>query len=203
MESIESFLATLQQQSDSETVTNPYRQSHCVENLRHYLTAMQQERPTLLLVGEAPGYKGCGITGIPFSSGKLFQQVDHPFLKKLRNFLILPKIESENTASMVWRYLAEREITPLFWNACPFHPHPAGNRQKNRAPNRSEVAAGIHYLQAMVQLFRPQQIAGVGHAGTNCARQAFPEREVCYIRHPSYGGKIDFITGMDQINAIG
>ncbi len=199
MKGIETFLTMLQQQPNSEMVTNPYLQSHCVENLRSYLKLMKRERPRLLLVGEAPGYKGCGITGIPFSSGKLFEQVDHPFLKKLKNSLLLPKIEAENTASIVWRFLVEQQMTPLFWNAYPFHPHPAGNREKNRAPNRQEIAEGVRYLQAIERLFKPQQIAGIGRAGTACAERAFPEYTISYIRHPSYGGKSDFVVGMRQV----
>lgn len=199
MEQLEGFLAALQQQSDSETVTNPYRQPYCVDNLRHYLKLMKKERPRLLLVGEAPGYRGCGITGIPFSSGKLFEQVDHPFLKKLKNSLVMPHIESENTAAIVWRFLKEYEVTPLFWNAYPFHPHPAGNREKNRAPNRKEIAQGVTYLQMIDRLFKPEVIAGVGRAGTACATQAFPEYEIRYVRHPSYGGKSDFIAGMERL----
>lgn len=199
MSSIESFLRRLQQQPNSDTVTNPYRNAHCVDNLRHYLQLMKQQQPKILLVGEAPGYKGCGLTGIPFSSGKLFQQVDHPLLKKLKSSLVLPQLESENTASIVWRYLAERQVTPLFWNAYPFHPHPSGNRQKNRAPNRREVEAGGWYLQQMVALFSPEQVAGVGHAGTNCARKVLENYTINYIRHPSYGGKGDFVAGMDRL----
>jgi uracil-DNA glycosylase len=197
---IEAFLTALQQQPDSETVSNPYLQPHCVENLRSYLTLMKRERPKLLLVGEAPGYKGCGITGIPFSSGKLFQQVDHPFLKKLKKSLVLPTIEAENTASIVWRFLAEQQLTPLFWNAYPFHPHPAGNREKNRAPNRQEIEQGVEYLHAIERLFKPLQIAGVGRAGSACAERAFPDCTISYIRHPSYGGKRDFVAGMRRLH---
>ncbi len=201
MKGIETFLTLLQQQPNSETVTNPYLQSHCVENLRSYLKLMKKERPQLLLVGEAPGYKGCGITGIPFSSGKLFDQVDHPFLKKLKHSLLLPKIEAENTASIVWRFLAERQMTPLFWNAYPFHPHPAGERMKNRAPNRSEISQGIAYLQKIERLFKPTIIAGIGRSGAACATQAFSGCKISYIRHPSYGGKNGFIAGMERLHA--
>lgn len=197
---VASFLQALEQQPDSDTVTNPYRSSHCVENLRHYLLQMQQFEPhPVLLVGEAPGYKGCGLTGIPFSSGKIFQQLDHPLLQRLKKQLILPRIEAENTASIVWRHLAEQSVTPLFWNAYPFHPHPADNRNSNRAPSRREIAEGEGYLKMLVALFQPRQIAGVGHAGTACARQAFPDSKVSYIRHPSYGGKRDFIAGVERL----
>lgn len=199
MASFEPFLKQLQQQPNTDTVANPYRHPHCVENLRHYLQLMQQEQPQVLLVGEAPGYKGCGLTGIPFSSGKLFQQVEHPFLQRLAPLLEIPVVDAENTASIVWRYLAETGVTPLFWNAYPFHPHPEGDPQKNRAPNGVEISQGVDFLQQLYSHFQPQIVAGVGRAGCRAAEQSFSNFTISYIRHPSYGGKSDFIAGMEQL----
>lgn len=41
-------------------------------NLADYLRLMARREPTLLLVGEAPGYRGCRLTGIPFTSPQDF-----------------------------------------------------------------------------------------------------------------------------------
>jgi len=35
---------------------------------------MTEIKPTKLLLGEAPGYKGCGITGIAFSSERILTE---------------------------------------------------------------------------------------------------------------------------------
>ena len=37
-------------------------------NLLTYLTKMKSVNPRILLLGEAPGHKGCRLTGIPFTS---------------------------------------------------------------------------------------------------------------------------------------
>ncbi|UCG25887.1 MAG: hypothetical protein JSW55_07845, partial [Chloroflexota bacterium] len=37
-------------------------------NLRLYLSQIAAAGPALLLVGEAPGYRGCRLTGVPFTS---------------------------------------------------------------------------------------------------------------------------------------
>jgi len=200
MQNILEFIQELQSQSNTSIISNPYLSNSVAENLRIYLDAMLRIRgKRILLVGEAPGYKGCKITGIPFTSGDVFETVEHPFLKKIKKKIKLENIEKENTASIVWRYLAEKKITPLFWNSFPYHPHPKDDENKNRAPNRQEIDLGVVYLIALNQLFKPKVIAGIGNAGVKCAKLAFPETKVIYIRHPSFGGKTDFIKGMDSI----
>ncbi|WP_407311874.1 hypothetical protein [Desulfosporosinus sp. SB140] len=38
------------------------------ENLFIYLKYMQEIKPNVLMVGEAPGFHGCRLTGVPFTS---------------------------------------------------------------------------------------------------------------------------------------
>ncbi len=200
MSSIEEFIAELTKQKNTSTVTNPYLNQDIADNLRLYLNAMNKmEGKRVLLVGEAPGYKGCKITGIPFTSGKAFERFDHPLLKEIGSRLKLSKIESENTATIVWEYLSRKKDTPLFWNSFPFHPHPNGNENKNRAPTSGEVEIGINYLKKLRLIYKPEVVAGIGEKGVKCAKKAFPNETIVYIRHPSFGGKSEFIDGMDKI----
>ena len=193
------FYQKLQKRKNSLTVFNPYREAYKLANLQAYLNAMQSLRPRLMLVGEAPGFKGCRLTGIPFSSAKLYTEVEHPFLIQLRERLVLPQLEAENTAAIVWRYLRDKNAVPLFWNAFPYHPHPSRIQKKNRAPTKAEIIEGGEFLTLLADIFQPEVVAGLGRKGVEAARLAFPEKEIRYIRHPSYGGKSDFITGMDQL----
>mgnify|MGYP000008762638 CR=1 FL=1 len=198
----ESFYSNLAKRKNSLKVYNPYRDSYKLENLKRYFDAMfALAGPRVMLVGEAPGYKGCRLTGIPFSSGKLFEEVEHPFLQSLGPQLTLDQdsLVAENTASVVWRYLIDQPIVPLFWNSFPFHPHPSRIQKKNRPPSVAEIKEGAFYLNELVEVFQPDIVAGLGRAGTSCAQSVLPERDICYIRHPSYGGKRDFVTGMNQI----
>ncbi|WP_207653606.1 hypothetical protein [Clostridium peptidivorans] len=41
------------------------------ENLMIYLKQMYKLKPKIILVGEAPGYRGCRLTGVPFTSEHL------------------------------------------------------------------------------------------------------------------------------------
>lgn len=209
MGKIESFLETLQRQQNTPTVTNPYLDDGMVNNLRLYLKYMFEHMfahrgRRILLVGEAPGYKGCRITGIPFSSVKVLLSTDHSLFHAIKPQLslgddALSEMTSENTATIVWQYLVDKKTIPLFWNSFPFHPHPTGKENKNRAPNSKEIAQGITYLQQLYAIFQPEIVAGVGVKGVECARKAYPEASIKYIRHPSYGGKSEFIKGMNSI----
>jgi uracil-DNA glycosylase len=197
---IEKFVEILATRPAGNRVDNPYRRQACRHNLRCYLQAILS-RPgrRVLLVGEALGYRGGKLTGIPFSSEKLLSQAPHPFLRALQGQLILEGETSEATASMVWNTLARRRRIPLFWNAFPFHPHLAASPSSNRAPTAGEIAEGQALLRKLAELYQPQLVAGLGHKGTRCARQAFPGREITQIRHPSYGGKADFQVGMARL----
>jgi uracil-DNA glycosylase len=200
MKTIETFVSRLTKQKNTATVSNPYLNNDIADNLRLYLSQMLVLKgKRILLVGEAPGYKGCKITGIPFTSGKAFKEIDHPLLNELMKHLKLGKLESENTASIVWNYLSTKKNIPLFWNSYPFHPHPKGNQHKNRTPTASEVSLGISYLRGLHKIYKPELVAGIGIKGQHCATKAFPNKEIQYIRHPSFGGKSEFIDGMNKI----
>lgn len=202
MKAIKEFVQDLQQIKSTKLFANPYQDPVLANNLYLYLMAMKREKPSLLLVGEAPGYKGCKLTGIPFSSGMIYQDHErfhHPFLKKLSKKIEINEIDSENSATMVWEYLSEKDITPIFWNSFPFHPHIKDDENSNRAPTAKEIALGIEYLQRIKKIYKPKIIAGVGGKGSTSARKAFPDEEIISIRHPSFGGKRDFINGMNDI----
>ena len=200
MKLIEELLRKLAGYPHSDTVANPYRETYAVDNLRHYFEYMiNQGGKRILLVGEAPGHRGCRITGIPFTSGRAFQEIPHPLLVALKDKIQLPRIETESTATIVWNYLSEKETTPLFWNSFPFHPHDKGKINGNRAPTDEEVKFGTQILSELHHIYKPDFVAGIGHKGVAALKQAFPEQSFSYIRHPSNGGKSQFIEGMNSV----
>ncbi len=200
MSLLRQFITQLKECPSSQTVENHYSNAALAKNLSFYLRELLDiPGPRILLVGEAPGYKGCRLTGIPFTSGTIFDRFDHWLLKKLRPLLTIDAIDSENTATIFWEYLSAKEITPLCWNAFPLHPHLRGNVASNRAPSAAEIELGIGFLHCLGELYQPDIVAGIGKKGTLAAQKAFPLHEVHPIRHPSHGGKRDFIAGMERI----
>ena len=133
------------------------------ERLAAYLVS-RADAP-LLLVGEAPGYRGARGSGIPFTSERQ----------------LTGSGPSEASATIVHRVLAELGLTEsvLLWNAVPTHP---GTATSNRRPTRAEVAAGRVFAQ---ELARGRRVLCVGRVAE--AALGGP-----YIRHPSQGGAASF-----------
>lgn len=200
MQSVEKILKKLSGYPYKDGVGNPYAEQYALDNLRLYFEYMLNETgKRVLLVGEAPGYKGCRITGIPFTSGRIFNDIAHPMLQELSTKITLPTVAGESTATIVWNYLAEKRKTPFFWNSFPFHPHCAGTEASNRPPTNAEIEFGSEILADVVEMYKPEVIAGVGHKGIRALKLAFPGQTFTYIRHPSNGGKPEFIKGMNSV----
>ncbi len=195
-----SLLPLLEKRRHTAVVTNPYRLPHRSANLVAYLEAMAARRGRrVLVIGEALGYRGGLGTGIPISSCGLFERPPHPFLRRLAQDICYEGEVKEATASIVWEYLSARRTLPLFWNAFPFHPHRQNEPNSNRGPTRTEIQEGQTALHLLAAWYRPQRIAGLGRLGTRAAQLAFPGSPIFALRHPSYGGKQEFIEGMDRL----
>ena len=194
------FVRSLAGRPNNEACFNPYRDPGARHNLEQYLSlvASRPGRP-VLLVGEALGYRGGRLTGIPFSSERLLRDAPHALLRTLRGRVQIKGDSSEATATLVWSALEGRRRLPLFWNAFPFHPHRPGYPDSNRAPTAAEVSEGQDYLRRLVAIYHPRLVAGLGKKGYQAAQRALPDTRVSPLRHPSYGGKREFERGLDKL----
>jgi uracil-DNA glycosylase len=151
--------------------TNFYREGAGAALRRARLAAYLEERrdARYVLVGEAPGYRGARISGIPFTSERQLTGAG----------------PAEATATIVHRVLADLELTEqvLLWNVVPTHP---GTASSNRAPTRAEVAAGRVFAD---ELALGRRVVAVGRL----AHGALGGR---YVRHPSHGGAVDFARSL-------
>jgi uracil-DNA glycosylase len=147
---------------------NQYRASRL---LRGRLQAYLEDRhdAPLVLVGEAAGYRGARVSGIPFTSERQLTGTG----------------AAEATATIVHRVLAELELedSVLLWNVVPTHP---GTASTNRRPTRSEVKAALPFLEEVTRGRHAVAVGRVAHAVLGGH----------YVRHPSHGGAQAFRAGL-------
>ena len=210
-EQIDQLIASLANVETAADVCNEYaptQPSNAIRraNLKRYLQAMAARMPPALLLMEAPGYRGCRLTGVPVTSRKIlleglpeldlfgveagFRDVDE------RGF---ERIYGEQTATIVWGALADLGTAPFIWNAFPFHPHKKGQALSNRRPRKAEMRLGAQLLRPLLDLWRFRQIIAVG----NVAHETLTDlgMDCVKVRHPAQGGKNDFVAGLTAIQS--
>ncbi len=156
--------------------TNFYREGRGAARRRERLAAYLAARSTapILLVGEAPGYRGARISGLPFTSERQ----------------LTGSGPAEATATVVHRVLRELGLDEqvLLWNVVPTHP---GTATSNRAPTPREVAEGRLFAD---ELARGRRVIAVGRVAHGALGGA-------YVRHPSHGGAVLFAAGLRALIA--
>lgn len=173
-------------------------------NLGIYLGEMQERSPGVLLVGEAPGFRGMRITGVPFTNRTMFEGPANAFgLFGPGKGYMLPAdaagVAAEPTATVMWQVLAELDVLPLLWSACPWHTHQPGQPLSNRTPTAAEAALGTPFWQALVELFPIRTVVAVGNVAHRSLLRSGVEAPK--IRHPAHGGRAGFKAGLQEVLA--
>jgi uracil-DNA glycosylase len=149
---------------------NQYRSRLLRDRLEAYLETHWHAR--YVLVGEAAGYRGARVSGIPFTSERQLSGTG----------------PAEATATIVHRVLGELGIADdvLLWNVVPTHPHEPDRPYSNRRPSREEIEVSLPLLELVARGRRAIAIGRVAEAVLGAP----------YVRHPSHGGGSAFRAGL-------
>jgi uracil-DNA glycosylase family 4 len=155
------------------TIGETYNQYAASRARRDRLVSYLESRreAEVVLVGEAAGYRGARVSGLPFTSERQLTGAG----------------PAEATATIVHRVLARLGVEEdvLLWNVVPTHP---GSETSNRRPTRAEVEAASPFLD---ELTRGRTAIAVGLL-------AAAALEAPYVRHPSHGGAAAFEAGLRE-----
>ena len=161
------------------------------------LEAFFTTRPRWLLLGEAAGYQGAHVSGIPFTSERLLLEGAIPRVDiGGQRLSTRARPWSEPSATTVWGTLhaLDRAGDTLLWNAYPWHPHRPGVLQSNRTPTPAERRAGLPVLEALLATFPQVRCFAVGrNAEASLAEVGI---HATPLRHPSMGGATAFREGL-------
>jgi uracil-DNA glycosylase len=136
---------------------------------RERLRAHLAREASIVLVGEAAGYRGARVSGVAFTS----------------ECQLTGTGPSEASATVVHRVLRELglEEEVLLWNVVPTH---RGTETSNRRPTGAEVDASRPFL---TEVTRGRRVVAVG-------RLAAEVLDAPYVRHPAHGGAHAFAEGL-------
>lgn len=196
---------------DLPAVFNPYR-DHCPHhdradaaavrrrNLRRCLEAAIEAQVDTIWVARDLGYRGGRRTGVA-----LTDEVHLSCAASMMGGIDLERatrgpVVAERTAAVVWHMLSRVRQPAFLWNVFPLHPHDPEDPLSNRCHTRGERNTTWPLLLALIDLIKPKRIMAIGRdSGLALASLDLP---VHVVRHPSYGGQADFITGVCALYGV-
>lgn len=171
------------------------------DNLQVFLRQLLPWRPTVLLIGEAPGYRGAWRTGVNFCSEKIMMGPKDCFglfggtEAGYRRIDDAERLWGEASATVAQKAFQELPEPVFVWPALPMHPHEPGNDESNRTPTTSELRRdAAPQLEQLIRIYKPAHIAAVGNVGQNALAEL--GIQAVKIRHPAHGGGPAFRSGL-------
>jgi uracil-DNA glycosylase len=193
------------------SVFNPWR-DHCPihdladaaqrrrDNLQQFLKAAVAADARSMWIARDLGYRGGRRTGVP-----LTDEIHLHSAEVLLGGIALTRATegapvAERTAAVVWRALTRIGEPVILWNVFPFHPHADGDPMSNRCHTRRERADTWPLLEALVEMVQPSRIIAIGRDASVALSELGLETSA--VRHPSYGGQAEFISGMYELYGV-
>jgi hypothetical protein len=162
-----------------------------VQLLKEILERASQVEIDSIWVGRDLGHRGGRRTGLALTDDLLVRTHARRWAIEAERFTSGEPVV-ERTAAIAWRVLEKIAVPVFLWNVFPLHPHEPEDEFTNRRHNASERDAGEAVLLEIIRLLRPQKLVGLGADAFTTASRLTNGQQVSRVRHPSYGGQIQF-----------
>lgn len=193
------------------SVFNPWR-DHCPvhdvadaaarrrQNLETYLEAAVGAHVRTMWIARDLGYRGGRRTGVP-----LTDEVHLAAATALLGGADLNRATegppmAERTAAVIWRVLGRIGAPVVLWNVFPFHPHDDHDPMSNRCHTRLERTETWPLMEALIEMVQPTRIVAIGRDASLALSELGIETSA--VRHPSYGGQAEFMSGMYDLYGV-
>ena len=167
--------------------------------LRSILETAAEREVECLWIGRDPGHRGGRRTGLAFTDDVQLHEHAERWGLSITRPTRGPKI-SEQTAAVIWKALSRIESPVFLWNVFPLHPHKPGNPFSNRPHNARERRIGEEFLAELILLLQPRRLIAIGNDAANTARRLDDRRTVIQVRHPSHGGRAEFLGQIGELH---
>lgn len=192
-------------------VFNPYAQRCAVhdrddavqirrKNLLVFLESSIDMKVDTIWIARDLGYRGGRRTGVALTDEVHLEQMAHLLGGVSLRRATRGPIVAERTAAVVWKVLSRIHQPAFLWNVFPFHPYESNDHLSNRCHTRTERESTMPLLLALIGMFKAKRLVTIGR-DAQIALKDIPI-PVATVRHPSYGGQNEFISGLYDLYGV-
>lgn len=170
-------------------------------NLTRYLQVMVDLGTDLIMVGEAPGWRGMSVTGIPFMSVRELDERPGLLTRAAGGdgFAVpaRPVARWEASSAVVSKVLRTwRGALPIAWPVYPHHPFRGLDPATNRTPRSTEVKAGLPVVTELITVLGITDVVAFGRKAEGALARVGVRATA--VRHPAQGGAAIFEQLMSE-----
>jgi Uracil DNA glycosylase superfamily len=163
-------------------------------NLARVLSAAMRVGVDSLWVARDLGHRGGRRTGLALTDEAHLHDHSQMYEELSLARATQGPMLKEQTANIVWHALNSIRQPVFLWNVFPLHPYGDLGALSNRCHTREERHSCKPMLTWLIDALRPKAVIAIG----NDAHQGLADLGISAtnVRHPSYGGKADFLRAI-------
>lgn len=155
-----------------------------------------------LWIGRDLGYRGGRRTGLALTD-EVHMTVHASRWGVSTERVTKGEVVAERTAAVTWDMLQQMDTCIFLWNVFPLHPHQPNKPFTNRSHNARERYIGEELLLELIHLLEPCRLVPIGNDAAISARRLDGKKPIFQVRHPSYGGRDEFVKQVSELYDLG